>query len=84
MTADPSAKKTTTAVEVGDNAFRYRVAENWPTLPSGWSFVEVTAVATDSRDHVYVFNRGEHPVVIVRPACGCRSAAGCGLEEPEF
>ncbi len=36
----------------------------WEKLPSGWSFVEVAGVATDSRDRVYVFNRGEHPVIV--------------------
>ena len=33
-------------------------------LPDGWRFVEVAGVATDSRDRVFVFNRGDHPVVI--------------------
>ena len=32
--------------------------------PGGWSFVEVAGVATDSRDRVFVFNRGEHPVIV--------------------
>ena len=30
----------------------------------GWRFVEVAGVATDSRDRVFVFNRGDHPVII--------------------
>ena len=51
-------------VIVGLGSFRYEVHERWEKLPEGWSFVEVTAVATDSQDRVYVFNRGEHPVVI--------------------
>ena len=55
------------SVKVGAGGFRYRVAMNWPILPSGWDLVEVTAVATDSRGRVYVFNRGEHPVVICSP-----------------
>ena len=51
-------------VIVGLGSFRYEVRERWGKLPEGWSFVEVTAVATDSQDRVYVFNRGEHPVII--------------------
>lgn len=51
-------------VIVGSVSFRYEVHERWEKLPKGWSFVEVTAVATDSQDRVYVFNRGEHPVII--------------------
>ena len=30
----------------------------------GWSFVEAVAVATDSQDRVYVYNRGQHPVIV--------------------
>jgi DNA-binding beta-propeller fold protein YncE len=33
-------------------------------LPDGWRFVEVAGVATDSHDRVFVFNRGDHPVII--------------------
>jgi sugar lactone lactonase YvrE len=64
MTEHSLANNTTTAVEVGGGVFRYHVADDWPTLPAGWDLVEVTAVATDSNDRVYVFNRGEHPVAI--------------------
>jgi DNA-binding beta-propeller fold protein YncE len=32
--------------------------------PNGWSFVEATAVAVDSRDNVFVYNRGAHPVIV--------------------
>ncbi len=43
---------------------RYRVIEGWGKLPDGWSFVEGTAVAVDSKDNVFVFNRGQHPVIV--------------------
>jgi DNA-binding beta-propeller fold protein YncE len=33
-------------------------------LPPGWSHGDVAGVATDSQDRVFVFNRGEHPVII--------------------
>lgn len=38
--------------------------DQWAKLPAGWSWKEATAVATDSRDRVYVFNRGDHPLMI--------------------
>jgi len=41
----------------------YRVVEGWGTLPDGWRFVEATSVAVDRKDNVWVFNRGEHPVI---------------------
>src|SRR5919204_6773340 len=42
----------------------YQVVERWGVLPEGWRYVEATSVAVDSRDHVYVYNRGEHPVIV--------------------
>lgn len=44
--------------------FGYTAQDQWAELPSNWSWIEVVAVATDSQDRVYVFNRGEHPVMI--------------------
>ncbi|HEY2839741.1 MAG TPA: peptidyl-alpha-hydroxyglycine alpha-amidating lyase family protein [Pirellulales bacterium] len=44
--------------------FGYEAFDQWARLPAGWSWTEVTAVATDSQNRVFVFNRGEHPVII--------------------
>ena len=49
---------------VGSGQYRFRVEEGWGRLPEGWSFNEVSAVGVDSRDNVYVFNRGEHPMIV--------------------
>src|SRR6202158_1822054 len=49
---------------VGSGKFKYRVDADWAKLPEGWSFKEVGGVGVDSRDNVYVFNRGEHPMVV--------------------
>jgi DNA-binding beta-propeller fold protein YncE len=43
---------------------RFEVCEGWGALPDGWRLVEVAGVATDSHDQVFVFNRGDHPVII--------------------
>ena len=40
------------------------MVENWAKLPEGWEFKDVAAVAVDSKDRVYVFNRGEHPMIV--------------------
>ena len=45
-------------------AFGYEPVAAWAKLPTGWSWSEVAAVATDSRDRVFVFNRGDHPVIV--------------------
>jgi hypothetical protein len=49
---------------VGEGEYRYRVIADWAKLPDGWSFKEVAAVAVDHKDQVYVFNRGEHPMMV--------------------
>lgn len=51
-------------VLVGEGRFRYRALARWEQLPPGWSFVETVGVATDSKDNAYVFNRGQHPVIV--------------------
>ena len=52
------------AIIVGSGDFKYRIVEDWAKLPDGWSFKEVGAVGVDAKDNVYVFNRGEHPVMV--------------------
>lgn len=42
----------------------YEANDHWAQLPLGWSWPEVAAVAADSQNRVYVFNRGEHPVIV--------------------
>jgi DNA-binding beta-propeller fold protein YncE len=42
----------------------YRVVPGWPQVPSQITFGQVSAVATDSADRVFVFHRGEHPIVV--------------------
>jgi len=49
---------------VGNGDYRYRVNADWAKLPDGWSFKEVGGVGVDSRDNVYVFNRGDHPMMV--------------------
>jgi DNA-binding beta-propeller fold protein YncE len=49
---------------VGSTPFTYQPAPHWEQLPRGWSFVEAVGVAVDSHDRVFVFNRGEHPVMV--------------------
>ncbi len=49
---------------LGTGAFTYRVERDWAKLPDGWRFRDVAAVATDHKDRVYVFNRGEHPMIV--------------------
>ena len=49
---------------LGTGEYQYRVNETWANLPDGWEFRDVAGVAVDDKDNVYVFNRGEHPMMI--------------------
>ena len=49
---------------VGTGKYRYQLIEHWATLPPGQTFGNVSAVATDSRDRVYVFQRKDPPVLV--------------------
>ena len=52
-------------VQLGSGEYTYEVSgDNWGELPEGWVYREATAVAVDSSDNVYVFNRGGHPVIV--------------------
>lgn len=48
---------------VGSGVHTFQVIEDWARLPSGWS-AKMAAVAVDSEDRVYGFNRGDHPVIV--------------------
>ena len=52
------------SVILGAGEHRYRVLESWATLPDGWQLGDVAAVGVDRQDRVYVFNRGEHPMMV--------------------
>ena len=52
------------SVILGSGDFRYRVAEGWGELPTGWTYGDVAAVGVDRRDNVYVFNRSSHPMIV--------------------
>jgi DNA-binding beta-propeller fold protein YncE len=51
-------------VILGEGNHRYRVVEGWGELPPDYHYRDGAAVCVDSNDNVYVFNRGEHPVIV--------------------
>ena len=52
---------------VGMGDYQYEVIENWARLPKSESFGNTSAVATDSHDRVYVFQRKDPPVMVFDP-----------------
>lgn len=55
------------ATRLGAEDYIYEELADWAQLPEGWSFKEVADVVVDSQDRVYVFNRGDHPMIIFEP-----------------
>jgi outer membrane protein assembly factor BamB len=50
---------------LGVGPYTYEASgENWGKLPDGWFYKEAASVAVDSQDQVYVFNRGNHPMIV--------------------
>ena len=49
---------------VGTGKYTYDVIENWGKLPTGDTFGMVSAIATDSKDRVFAFQRKDPPVLI--------------------
>src|ERR1700730_11308609 len=53
---------TELVVRLGDDLFS--VDRPWGQLPPGMQLSDVSDVAVDSRDQVYVFQRGDPPIVV--------------------
>lgn len=49
---------------VGSGAYTYELIQDWAKSPQGQTFGTVSAVATDSQDRVYVFQRKDPPVMV--------------------
>ena len=64
---------------LGSGEHRYRVVENWAKLPQGWALTDVASVAVDSKDRIYVFNRGAHPMIVLDRAGNFIKSWGEGL-----
>lgn len=50
---------------LSDGEFRYEVCEGWAKLPPEVELGDVAAVGVDRRDQVYLFTRGEHPMIVL-------------------
>ena len=49
---------------VGTGSYTYELVKDWAKLPAGWTLGQ-TAMVTDSQDRVYLFNRSDHPLVVL-------------------
>src|SRR5262249_51248195 len=51
-----AAGEASSPVSLGKGTYRY--------LPPGYTYGDTAAVCVDSKDNVYVFTRGAHPVIV--------------------
>lgn len=48
----------------GSGSLQYELVENWEQIPDGWTHPDVPGVCTDADANVYLFCRGDHPVMV--------------------
>jgi hypothetical protein len=50
---------------LADGDLRYELVADWAKIPPEVKLGDVAAVAVDRRDDVYLFTRGEHPMIVL-------------------
>ena len=50
--------------KVGSGKYTYEYVPNWAKMPTGQEMGTASAVATDSQDRVYIFQRKNPPVLV--------------------
>ena len=51
-------------IMIGTGDYRYEYRPDWTKLPVGMEFQFPSAVAVDSHDNLYVFQRGDPPMLV--------------------
>lgn len=64
---------------LGAGVCSYCALENWSSIPSEIELGDVAGIAVDEKDQVYLFNRGEHPVVVLDRTGAFKTSWGHGL-----
>jgi DNA-binding beta-propeller fold protein YncE len=52
------------AVTFGSGSLQFALVEGWERLPKGWVHPDVAGVCSDSDGRVFIYCRGDHPVMI--------------------
>ncbi|MQF69791.1 hypothetical protein FIM12_05625 [SAR202 cluster bacterium AD-804-J14_MRT_500m] len=68
-----------TRIIVGTDDYTFEMVRPWGTLPAGMSFGTISHVAVDSADRVYVYHRGDPPVVVFDTDGNYLSSWGSGV-----
>src|SRR6202045_4972323 len=57
-------REDTMAERLGSGEWSFEVQENWARIPDEIALGDCAAVGVDSKDNVYAFNRGDHPIAV--------------------
>ena len=66
---------------LGSGEYRYEPAPDWAKVPPELILGDVAGIAVDARDRVYLFNRGDAPVVVQSENGEVLTAGGHGLSK---
>ena len=66
---------------VGDDRHTYKSVPDWANLPPELVLGDVAGIAVDDKDNVYLFNRGNTPVVVLSQSGDVLSTWGQGIFE---
>jgi len=64
---------------LGKGDYTYRVEEGSATWPEGWTLGDLASVSVDNNDNVYVFHRGDHPMIVFAPLGNVIDSWGDGV-----
>ncbi|MCL2394766.1 MAG: peptidyl-alpha-hydroxyglycine alpha-amidating lyase family protein [Acidimicrobiaceae bacterium] len=52
------------AIRFGSGSLAFELVEGWERIPNDWTHPDVAGVCTDSSGNVFLYCRGDHPVMI--------------------
>ena len=66
-------------MRLGQGKYTYEPVPDWAKLPPEIVLGDVAGIAVDAKDRVYLFNRGDHPVVVLQRNGEFLSSWGQGI-----
>ena len=57
--------KESKALRVGYGDYVYEHVPGWGKLPDGWEWNHAVGVGVDAQDRVFVYNRSDHPMIVL-------------------
>ncbi len=63
----------------GHGEYVYEHVPGWGKLPRGWEWNQAVGLAIDSKDRIYVYNRGAHPMMVFDTEGNLISSWGEGI-----